>query len=234
MAIILQATRTHLTFLLYPFVEIVFFVDPMSFRRSKRHQMLSKNEFILKKELGGIIIHKSEVKYRDLMSIGNTYESLTFTTTINLELTAIASGSDINQRIGNSIQVTGLNANFNFKINGGGAGTNQASYARVVLYTPYDVTGSDLDVHSYDQIPKEEYIVWSDEYVHVGWTNSRFGVIELKKSWKPYMKVLYTGSLSTEISHNKLMCMISSDLGTAAVPRTVDVAFNVRMFYHDV
>jgi len=147
-------------------------------------------------------------------------------------LTSIGNGELRSQRIGNEIQVTGIYARgFWMQTPDATFPTDNSYYGRVVLYTPKDNQNDTLDVIPGEVIDKELFTVWYDRLMPIPWTNSiSNAMFTIKKSFKPYMKVVYNSSTSGSETKNAIKLLISTNSGTALVT----LNYHLKMYFRDL
>ncbi len=193
-------------------------------RRSRR----KKSKYVTRRALPFLIQRQAEPKY-----IHESITGLDFIATLPEEkdMTAMTIGGGRENRIGNQIQVTGIYARGFFTPSHDATNpTDNAYMARVVLYTPRDQSEI-LDVLPGEFIDKERFVVWFDRLVVIPWQNSVIGnTFTIKKSFKPYMKVLYDSALSSSATKNSIKLLVSTNSTTALV--TLD--YHWTIYFRDL
>ena len=193
-------------------------------RRSKRR----KSKFVTRRALPFLLMKTAESKRKTLSIIDNVIAN---SIDIEFDISVIAQGDAVDQRIGNEIQATGFVGNFTFSVDPSIPETRPA-YARVILWMPR----GDNQVVAPDATPTEfpdpeRYIIWADRKVALPWTNSVTGsMITIKKKFKPYMKITYDGSTSTSALKGKLQCNVTTDSSSGGALVTADL----RLFFRDL
>ncbi len=194
---------------------------PKRFRRKK-------SKYVTRRALPFLIQRQAEAKY-----VHESISGLDFIASLPEEkdMTAITIGGGRENRIGNQIQVTGIYARGFFSPSHDATNPTSSAYmARVVLYTPRDQSEV-LDVLPGEFIDKERFVIWFDRLVHIPWTNSVSGnTFTIKKSFKPYMKVLYDISVSTTATKNSIKLLISTNSSSDLV--TVD--YHWTIYFRDL
>lgn len=198
-----------------------------------RFRKKRKSKFVTRRALPFLLAKNAEAKYIDSAE-GGTDILLTDNAPHDDQMTLIQSGSRVDRRAGNEIQVTGFYMTFTCSphILGVPEATSKVRYIRIVLYTKRSVAEPDLEVGPVDIIEKEPYIVWIDKMVQVPFNSSASkGHVVLRKKWKPYMKATYTDTSIGDIAHNGVYLTISTDTPN---PELVEFSYNARLFFRDL
>jgi len=146
--------------------------------------------------------------------------------TVDLDLTFVSQGDGQNERIGQSIQATGV---FFRAIVGIDIDTTTVSYTRYILYSKRQNATDNLDVVGPTLPDFDQYIIWADKLVPNPWTNGiSTGVTTIRKKFKPFMKVMYNGSGAGSVEKGNLHLMISTNTSE------VNVNYAVRLYYRDL
>ncbi len=193
--------------------------------RRSRHK---KSKYVTRRALPFLIQRQAEPKYNQ-----STVAGLDFFASLPEEndLTSITTGTGRGDRIGNQIQVTGVYARGFFSpSHGGETPTDNAYMARVILYTPREQSEV-FDVLPGELIDKERFVIWYDRLVPIPWTNQiDGGRFTIKKSFKPYMKVVYDTSVSTSAVKNSLKILIS----TNSLLNLVTLDYHSTLYFRDL
>lgn len=201
----------------------------MTFKKRSRRK---KTKFVTRREFPLMLMKLAEPKRVDAFA---SNVSLSDNLPINdLDFSVMGEGTAINQRVGMVTQVTGFFGRLTFSnfVGEPDQNTNQAYYARVVLYTPREDTFPDLDVTPVELLNPQEIIVWQDKIIAIPWTNGVGpGIIHIGHKWSPYMKVNYSSSGSGTAQNNRVKVAISTDCQN---PAQVECSYGLRLFYRDV
>lgn len=164
----------------------------------------------------------AEPKFNEL----DESEDLVAGTPIDLDLTFISQGDSQNERVGQSIQATGV---YFRAIIGVDVATTTATYTRYILYSKRQNATANLTVVGPSLPDFDQYIIWSDKLVPNAWTNGiSTGVTTIRKKFKPFMKVMYNGSGAGSVEKGNLHLMISVNFSE------VNVNYAVRLYYRDL
>ncbi len=189
----------------------------------KRFNRKRKTKFVTKRALPFLLMKNAEPKFHEIDST----VTLTAASSFTLDLTFIIQGDGQDERIGQSIQATGVY--FRAIMGIAGVATTQPSYTRVILYSKRQNATTDLLVTGPSLPDFDKYIIWSDKLVPNPWTNSiSNSMVTIRKKFKPFMKVLYSGSGSGSVEKNNLRMLMSVNTGS------IDVNFAVRLYYRDI
>lgn len=173
---------------------------------------------------------QAETKHRSFTA---AHEQLVATLPEELNLTDIAEGTTVGQRVGRSIQISsvffqcGFSNSLDFS-----TPTDKAYYGRVILYTPRDPTNPNpLESLPFELTDNERYIIWADKTVPIPWGNGiSNSMITIKKRFKPYMKAIYDSSTSSSIEKGPLYLVITVN-NTVAI---TEVSYACRLYYKDL
>ncbi len=193
----------------------------------RRHN--KKSKYVTKRGLPFMMMRMAEAKHVN-QEVQN--EPINSGLIVTDNLTAIGRGDTAGTRIGNEVQVTGLYCTGFFSPSHDDTFPTSSAYmGRVVLYTPRQEIDATLDPLPGENIDKDKYIVWYDRLVNIPWTNSVSGrTFTIKKKFKPYMKVIWDGAGSVDVTKNGIHLVITANSGTDLV----EVTYRWRMYFRDL
>jgi len=144
-----------------------------------------------------------------------------------IPLVDIRQGTDIDERVGNEVQVSGVYIRIIYEA----ALTGTTQWMRALLYSPR-VPGSVLPVVSnmVDQPDPDEFIIWFDRTALCTFTpGGGSGVMTIRKKFKPYMKTIFDTSLGPTQQKGQLILGLfgQNDLGTV-------LSYSARVYFKDV
>jgi len=195
-------------------------------RMRRRHRR--KTKFVTRRALPFLLMKQAEAK-RQGDSVSD--ETLSVSTPVDFDLSVIAQGNAVGQRIGNSVQATGFIGNFTFSVDTVIAETSP-KYARILLWMPRgDSNVLPPNVSPTEFPDPEQYIIWVDRRLPLPWTNSiTNSQATIKKKFKPYMLMNWDSAINTSCIKGKLQCTVVSDSTSGAALVTADL----RLYYRDV
>lgn len=195
-------------------------------RRTRRRR---KSKYVTRRALPFLLARKAEKKYEDKSFDDELVASLP----IEHDMTTIPTGTGVNERVGNVIQVTGIFGKFLFSNSlDDTTPTNKAYYGRVICWMPRgDLAAIQLDAEPGTNIDPDKYIIFFDKTVPIPWGNGiSNSMVTLKKSFKPYMNITYDNNNSTGVEKNKLQVSVFTNSLTAIV----ECKGNIRMYFRDL
>ncbi len=195
-------------------------------------QRKRKSKYLTKRGLPFALMKQVETKSN---SVEDADVSMVSGLPIDINLTQIAGGDTVNQRVGNEIKVSSVffKCGFSNSIDAT-LPTNKAYFGRVMLWSPRDITASastPLDAEPFEFPDRQKWIIWADKTVPIPWANSiSNSIITIKKRFKPYMKVLYDSSGSGSAIKHPLFITITTNSATALV----ECSYMSRVYYKDI
>ncbi len=194
----------------------------------RRMSRKRKSKFVTRRALPFLLMRTAEAKRQGDDVLDAILDVLN---PVDFDLSILASGTTVGQRVGNSVQVTGFIGNFTFSIDNT-INETQPRYARIILWMPRGDSNVAPPVVTPTSFPDpENYIIWADRRVALGWTNSIVGSsATIKKKFKPYMLMNYDSTASTSCIKGKLQCTVVTDSDSGAATLTADL----RIFFRDV
>ncbi len=188
----------------------------------KRFRRKRKSKFITKRALPFLLMKNAEPKFHEL----DFTDLVAPGTPTNLDLTFIAQGDSQNERIGQSIQATGV---YFRAVLGVTANVDGPIYVRYILYTKRNNATADLNVTGPSIPDFDQYIIWADKLMPCPWTNNiSNSVTTIRKKFKPFMKVMYNGSGAGSVEKGNLHLMMTVNTDE------VNINYAVRLYYRDL
>lgn len=168
-----------------------------------------KSQYVTKRSLPFQLMKYAETK-QITQTLRNFLPILPGDTTQVFELTDILQGDETNERTGNEIQLRSFYARFWCN-----AVSSSGVFARFILYSPRLANSNTPPVVTGmgDRIDKDLYVVWLDKWISCSnQQGGGSGLVTMKKKWKPYMKVIYSGSTGTLVKKNGLYLQIITNV----------------------
>lgn len=192
----------------------------------RRRHRGRKSKFVTKRGLPFQLMKFAETKFIDDTADLNIPSPATFLTNV-IELTAIGGGTNQSQRAGNAIQMSGLYISYLMASND----TGNPQFGRVIVYTPRASGSTTLPVDDFlDVVDPDEFKVWYDKIsVPAFQAGAGTGVHKVRKSWKPYMKVIYTSSSASSVVQGQVYIMFLSSMNVG-----VGFEMHSRLYFKDV
>ncbi len=147
-----------------------------------------------------------------------------------LNLNDIAQGIDTNERIGNQLYMQSFFWKSFIQVDG----TNESYHYRLILFSPKSADNSASPISTITSLADfDTFNIYKDvsgSTTNGGPDASLTKVI--KKRWKPYKTVQYSGTGATTLTKGKLSLAIACSK-PAADAGTIDLNFSYRVFYKD-
>lgn len=185
-------------------------------RKRSRFTEASKSSFP-RARLGPIL--NPEVKYRETVV---RPASLANNGLINYKLTDIAQGEDVNQRLGNRIEIIGVKF-----LGSAGDGNPNIDLHLVTPFSTTDPAHTDFSLSCGAAYPRTKGIEWWHR-VH-GNSPNHFQTVNLYYQFKQPLKVHYSGSASTQCIRNLLYFTMHNQSGASIA----DINMTVTLYYQD-
>lgn len=194
---------------------------------ARRRRKSRRTKFVTKRALPFLLSRNAEAKR---FTLGLTDHVLTLSTPLTQDYTAIPQGTEVSERIGVNIKVSGWVLKATLSIDPFTSLT-RPSFTRFILWMPRgDISVSPPDVNPTEFPDPEKYIIWLDRTVPNPWTNSLSGsMITMRKRFKPYMNVVFDASGTFSVEKNRLQLLIVTDDTTGGLLLTVDS----RVYFRD-
>ncbi len=197
----------------------------MPHRRRRRGR---KTKFVTKRGLPFQMMKYVETNFRTfgtsvefpVKSSGNPGEFF-------IDITNIPLGTDRFERIGNMVQARGFFMRIIFEA----ALAGTAQYIRISFTTPR-LIGDTLPpiTDMVTQINPETHKVWYDKTHYAAFqSGTSRGVVEVKKRFRPYMKLLYEGPAGDDITKGQIDLTIISKVNDG-----VNATLSGRLYYKDM
>lgn len=192
----------------------------------RRRRNGRKSKYVTKRGLPFQLMKFAETKFIDDTVNLNIATPATFLTNV-VDLTAIGGGSNQSQRDGNSLQMSGLYISYTMAT----TDVNNPQFGRLIVYSPRATGSTTLPVDDFlDIVDPDEFKVWYDKIsIPAFQQGGTSGVHKVRKSWKPYMKVIYTSSSAASVVQGQVYLMF---LSATNVGVTLDL--HSRLYFKDV
>ncbi len=189
---------------------------PRRFRRKR------KTKFVTKRALPFLLMKQAEPKFQEQ----DATVLVTPGAPLTLDLTFISQGDGQGQRIGHSIQATGVFYRF---VLGVTANVDGPVYIRYILYSKRNNATANLNVTGPSLPDFDQYIIWSDQLKPAPWTNNiSNSVTTIRKKFKPFMKVMYNGTGAGSVEKGNLLLSITVNTDE------MNVNYAGRLYYRDL
>lgn len=195
---------------------------------NKRRRNGRKSKFVTKRGFPFQLMKYAEGKRNTVGFAGFAIPDppLFSTNVVNL-VDNIASGPDNGDRVGNTIQVSGVYVSYTCEA----ILTSSAQFCRVIMWTPRIADSTELPATNMVNIPDpDRFIIWHDKVHYAPFTaGGGTGVGKIRKKFSPFMKVMYNNDLADSVTKNNLHILVLSknNLG-------IEISMSARLYYKDV
>lgn len=146
---------------------------------------------------------------------------------VSLEFTGIAGGSLANQRIGDRISLSSIEADLVFEKR---STTDLSNICRVIVYSPKDPSQemSTIQVQGYPDLSK--FVILYDKVFSLNSTSDQTKTLSFRKRFPKGRHVEYDGTTATSGTKGRVWLYAVSDSSTTVAPK---VTYKLRTFYKD-